>query len=421
MKKRQQTWKRILSLALTAFMLLGLPGGMELTAAAAETMQDAAEQVQEQLAAARAVSYTPEGGTYTLNFDNGTITGFTALEDFDGNLVIPEAIEGESVTAIGDYAFYRNSYTDKDKLTSVQVPATVTTIGASAFYSCYYLTTVSGAENVRVIGDSAFSNCSRLNSAPDFENLVSLGPQAFLGTALTSVSIPAGLTQIPNSAFQSCAALTEIRFHEGVTEIGSSAFSNCTALREVTLPSTLTSMGNQVFSGCSALEEVSIPGSVTDIPQQAFYDCAALTSVELGEGVTSIGQRAFQDCTALTSINFPASLTTLHGEAFGNCGFTSITIPATITTYSGVNGYGYTFNGCKNLETVSIASPNLSTCMFTSCDNLKSVVLEETVETVPYGAFQYCSQLSDITFYNPETEIYDGTLVQRSALRFHGL
>lgn len=78
MKKRQQTWKRILSLALTAFMLLGLPGGMELTAAAAETMQDAAEQVQEQLAAARAVSYTPEGGTYTLNFDNGTITGFTA-------------------------------------------------------------------------------------------------------------------------------------------------------------------------------------------------------------------------------------------------------------------------------------------------------------------------------------------------------
>lgn len=76
-----------------------------------------------------------------------------------------------------------------------------------------------------------------------------------------------------------------------------------------------------------------------------------------------------------------------------------------------MNGYGYTFNGCKNLETVSIASPNLSTCMFTSCDNLKSVVLEETVETVPYGAFQYCSQLSDITFYNPETEIYDGTLV----------
>ena len=76
MKKQQQRWQRWMSAALAAVLLLGLPGGMELTAAAAETAQavvpaveaaqDAAEQVQEQLSAARAVSYTPEGGTYEI-------------------------------------------------------------------------------------------------------------------------------------------------------------------------------------------------------------------------------------------------------------------------------------------------------------------------------------------------------------------
>lgn len=76
MKKQQQRWKRWMSAALAAVLLLGLPGGMELTAAAAETAQavvpaveaaqDAAEQVQEQLSAARAVSYMPEGGTYEI-------------------------------------------------------------------------------------------------------------------------------------------------------------------------------------------------------------------------------------------------------------------------------------------------------------------------------------------------------------------
>lgn len=404
----------------------------------AETVEDAseaAEQVREPAAQPRRVSYTPEGAAYTLNFDEttGTIQGFTAQEGFDGHLVIPETIEGHEVTSIGYSAFYTNSYDHRNQLLTVDLPETVTALEESAFSNCYNLTAVTGGENISEVGKFAFNNCSKLSTVPSFEQVTSLGDRVFCYTALTSFHVPAGLTTVPDSTFDGCEALTEITFEnqitaigdsafagtgltavavpEGVTTLGDGAFEDCEALESVTLPSTLTSMGEKAFSGCSALKAVSIPGSLSAIPEQAFFDCASLSSVTLGEGVASIGTRAFGNCTSLTSINFPASLTTLHGEAFGNCGFTSITIPATITTYSGVNGYGYTFNGCKNLETVSIASPNLSTCMFTSCDNLKSVVLEETVETVPYGAFQYCSQLSDITFYNPETEIYDGTLV----------
>ena len=404
----------------------------------AETVEDAseaAEQVREPAAQPRRVSYTPEGAAYTLNFDEttGTIQGFTAQEGFDGHLVIPETIEGHEVTSIGYSAFYTNSYDHRNQLLTVDLPETVTALEESAFSNCYNLTAVTGGENISEVGKFAFNNCSKLSTVPSFEQVTSLGDRVFCYTALTSFHVPAGLTTVPDSTFDGCEALTEITFEnqitaigdsafagtgltavavpEGVTTLGDGAFEDCEALESVTLPSTLTSMGEKAFSGCSALKAVSIPGSLSAIPEQAFFDCASLSSVTLGEGVASIGTRAFGNCTSLTSINFPATLTSLYGRAFENCGFTSIHVPATVKQYYTVDGYGYTFDNCDSLVSAVVGSPVIPTCMFTSCDALKEVELLDSVTGIGYAAFQYCYQLSNITFYNSATEIYDGTLV----------
>ncbi len=66
--------------------------------------------------------------TYTATATEATITGYTGA---GGVVTIPGTINSLPVTSIGDYAFvYRTD------LTSVTIPASITTIGQQAFFYC---------------------------------------------------------------------------------------------------------------------------------------------------------------------------------------------------------------------------------------------------------------------------------------------
>lgn len=447
-----KNWKRLLSTVLAAALFMTQPGGVTFAGAvgrvasaaadavstAAQYMSEAVQNVMIPLPAGpvvrAAATYSIANDTAQLYYDtdSGAITGFavTDSEAFDGNLVIPASINGVEITSIAENAFYYNSYNDKNKIVTVDIPETVTSIGERAFV-CNNLTTVTGAEGVTAIDNSAFMDCYKLSSIPDFTNLTSLGQQAFSGTALSSVTIPAAITEIPQGAFSYVSELTQVTFlgsvtsignnaflgtgltsftvPESVTSIGSSAFSNCASLAAVTLPSTLTTLGNQAFSGCTALQSVSIPGTVQTIPQQAFNNCTALESVVLGNGVKSIGERAFQNCTALTSIDFPSTLNQILNYAFQCCGFASIDVPTSITSY-GSNGY--IFANCEKLETATVASSFVASNMFSGCGSLEEVELQDGVKEIGGGAFQYCYNLvkvvipASVTYIFPSDDIF---------------
>jgi hypothetical protein len=49
-------------------------------------------------------------------------------------------------------------------LTSIKLPAGVTTIGSGAFYNCYSLKSIEIPASVTTIGGSAFYNCTSLRS-----------------------------------------------------------------------------------------------------------------------------------------------------------------------------------------------------------------------------------------------------------------
>ena len=64
------------------------------------------------------------------------------------------------LTTIGDKAFQRiTNTTPSDWVTSITLPASVTTIGDFAFYMCFSLKTVTIPESVRSIGQYAFGSC----------------------------------------------------------------------------------------------------------------------------------------------------------------------------------------------------------------------------------------------------------------------
>ena len=232
----------------------------------------------------------------------------------DENTEITELIIPNSVTSIGDYAFYFCT-----GLTSVTIGNSVTSIGNYAFGDCFYLISVTIPNSVTSIGNGAFQDCD----------------------GLTSVTIPNSVTSIGYGAFVFCTGLTSVTIGNSVTSIGSRAFWDCDGLQKVIVKDIAAWCGisfSDIYSNPllyakhlysdenTEITELIIPNSVTSIGDYAFCQCFDLTSVTIGNSVTSIGSNAFRGCTGLTSVTIGNSVTSIGNLAFGFCtGLTSVT------------------------------------------------------------------------------------------------
>ena len=164
---------------------------------------------------------------YMVNADGKTVTieGFSALDNspfFYGN--IPEKLDGYTVTAIGN----------------------------DAFYYCLPLKEVTIPQSVTSIGERAFANCSNLNSLTIKDAATSIGAYAFIGCiSLTTLSLGKKITAIGNRAFYHCMELESVTIPENVTTIRPGTFDYCTHLESITLPAGLTSFQDNL-TGCPA-------------------------------------------------------------------------------------------------------------------------------------------------------------------------
>ena len=162
------------------------------------------------------------------------------------NQKIESYIIPDSVTKIGDYAFFRCS-----SLSDIVIPDSVTDIGKCAFESCSYLSSVVIPDSVTDIGDYAFAGCN----------------------SLSNIVIPDSVTDIGKGAFSDCSSLSDIVIPDSVTDIGECAFSDCSSLSDIVIPNSVTDIGDFAFSYCSSLNNIVIPNSVTNIGKGAFYNC----------------------------------------------------------------------------------------------------------------------------------------------------
>ena len=99
----------------------------------------------------------------------------------------------ESITTIGDSAFSRNH------LRSIEIPESVIEIGDSAFQK-NQLTSIIIPSGVTLIDDESFED-NMLSSVKMGENVTSIGGEAFQGNKLKSITIPASVTYVDHDAF----------------------------------------------------------------------------------------------------------------------------------------------------------------------------------------------------------------------------
>lgn len=133
-------------------------------------------------------------------------------------------------------------------------------------------------EGVKTIPHAICKEMSKLTSINIPNSVTSIGNYAFQDCKnITSIILPNSVTSIGSYAFNGCTKLKSITIPNSVTEIKDHTFTNCPNLQSVTLPSYLTSIGQYAFDKCSGLTSLIIPNSVEFIGDYAFFGCPNLT------------------------------------------------------------------------------------------------------------------------------------------------
>ena len=154
-------------------------------------------------------------------------------------------------------------------------------------------------EGIQIIGEYAFCGCEKLASVTIPDSVTSLGSHAFSDTGLTVVMIPESVTTIGDYTFLGCSNLVSVTILGKVTTISNYMFSGCGNLISVIIPEGVTTIGVLAFNLCENLVSVTIPDGVTGIGNGAFYRCYNLVSVTIPDSVKSIGENAFSSCSVL--------------------------------------------------------------------------------------------------------------------------
>ena len=284
--------------------------------------------------------------------------------------------------------------TNGDGELSPSEAARVTTIGTfegngkiTSFDEFQYFT------SVETLSKSAFQGCSSLTSITLPASVTSIGDYVFFGcSSLTSITLPEGVTSIGEYAFRDCSSLTSVTLPAGLTSIGEWAFFGCSSLTSVTLPAGLTSIGEGAFYDCSSLTSLTLPAGVTSIGRSAFFGCSSLTSVTLPAGLTSIGNYAFSYCSSLTSVTLPAGVTSIEYGAFRGCNNLKTVINlSALDIVKGENTHGHVAYYADKVLTPGVYLDHTELTMLED----DKIVLEATV--IPEGSVTWSSSNKSVS------------------------
>ena len=266
-------------------------------------------------------NYYSSSGTLsvTYSYPKEAYEFYSQLSSDATEVVIPDGI-----TIIPNNAFYGFK-----SLTSVTIPDSVTSIGNSAFYNCTSLTDVTIPDSVTSIGEKAFYGCTALTTIYIPSSVTTMvgyssgiNPFYYCSPSLKiycevsakqsgwggywnyyssskTLSVTYGVTREEYEAsygfyLQLSSDVTEITIPDGITVIPDNAFYGFKNLTKVEIPNSVTSIATNAFYGCTTLTSVYIPNSVTTISASSysyspFYNCSSSLKIYCGASEAQSG------------------------------------------------------------------------------------------------------------------------------------
>ena len=271
-------------------------------------------------------------------FCSGDLAGERATDETTNIFTITDGVVSNGGACTGD----------------VVIPPGANSIGANAFKASA-ITSISLPATLTSIGDDAFASSTSLDAISIPDGVVSIGEWAFSSSELLeTINLPASVTNIGNTAFQDSLSLENINVNSANTDFAS--------VNGVLFNKALTQL--ESYPAGKPAASYTVPASVEIIDDRSFISSRALKTVLFEEGsqLTSLVGSVFQT-SGLTSIILPAGVETI-GIAFNTAqNLTSVTIPATVTEIG-----AYTFQGSTKLSSFYFlgAPPTVDPLTFTN-------------------------------------------------------
>lgn len=387
-----------------------------------------------------AETYTGECGnnvTYSVNTATGvlTVTGYGETESYaiyapapfnEYKDYIRTAIVSEGIDSLGQYFFY-----GCDKMVSVSLPESLTYIASYVFDECSALKSVDIPLNVYSIDSWSFRGCSSLSSFNvdpfneffcDIDGVLFTKDEATLvcypGGGKAQYTIPDSVSSIESYAFYSCATIEKVTVSSNVDSIGSRAFSYCPKLTKIYVDSDnefYCDLSGVLFSKdkktlfvypSGAGSSYTVPSGTKTVEEFAFYSCENLTSITVCEGVTTLRSFAFDSCTNLTDLILPDSLTNIEDNVLTGTAFWFDKTNWEDDNVLYVGNHLIDVKSTSEEFTVRDGTLTIATSALSSCYDLTSVKIPNSVKSICERAFYYCISLENVDI--PEGVTYIG-------------
>lgn len=457
--------------------------------------------IEEAAAAKGSTIYDVTGITVTGNLNQDDLW---TLSNMCTGVYSLATIDLSGVTIEGNY-IGDNMFKSREKLTSIILPETLEYINPDAFRYCNGLTSIDIPASVKRIARWAFDCCENLATVTGMEGLSEVDCyndwDPFWGTAITqpvyggsvflympptitgdyempagikmtapgsirqsqlsSITLPASLTDLGDDSFQGCPNLTDIycyattppTCYNGVWDNGfdrnaCTVYVPASAVDDYKGANEWKDMGRIVGIVTGDLVDMTINVATAGTLNDALFD-AAVTNANISDktlirNLTVTGNLNAADVAYLNTlpntlynmhtldmsgaslegnavtenmfaaalykvIKLPANISSIAAGAFSNSRrLSEISVPAAVATIE-----SNTFNGCSALSTVTFAENSalkrIEDYAFSGLTSLKSIVLPASLEYIGSHVFAE-SGLTSITIPDAVTEVGDRSL-----------